>query len=1028
PWSAGVIVVEAALTYGLVWFLFEWLPRRGVGQSVFGRDRFFAILLGSVAVRLVCDVWLLPQLGAYATEHLGIAFDYRNNLHSFGLIIVALIANQFWKPGLWRGFLPVFVSVGITYLIVRYGLMRYTNFSVSSLSYMYEDIAASMLASPKAYIILLTSAYIASRMNLLYGWEYSGILLPSLLSLVWYQPIKIAASVFEALAVLVLASMLLRLPLFRRTTVEGARKLILFGTVSYAYKFAISYGVLWLAPELKITDYFGFGYLLSTLIAMKMHEKGATARVMRATLQTSLTAVVVASVIGFGLTFLPNPWLWRTEEAVASEPAVERLTEQNLMDLVREEKVEVYRSRFRTAFETPSPGQADVFAEAVRTLLTYVRVHGGETLDPANDLLREARDLLSQIHYSLIVVGDRYLCLLERDARRGWGVFVLNTSPKNDLTVEVPEPLSEKGCFETGTWFFLTFESRALALAGAGRNSSEDGSADVLRNGATLYQTFHEVVGRNDVLQVRGYTGERLRAIQGLRSEGDEPASALWVKKSLPPSLNLTALKAILGEFRIEWGITPLANLQRDAAQSGFGELVLNRRDLYRVLFDPLYARQEVPLTAREQRIDGYLREWLLASKERIAGRGTDKYVVARLEELLYLDDEVLTPLLRMARTEYVSGEWTEQGLDELRSISASAAVCGYELIRYREVMTGKDYVILIETGDLASLRHWGTYVFRLGGNNPYVVQIPRPLFEVNTFEYGVALFEQLNAGALLISGTNPYANRDGSADPIRIENKENLFALVNQVVLRDAAEGPMMTVQTRAFGVREGRPMPDADVLVALDNGACDTAGLSLLADELVRCLDNDGLQTAFVDGSPGMAGYEVGWMPQSLYLTQTVHKEMAILWLSPITRASYRQQTENQLERRRFDALDVATVEEDLYAFLTRDPQWESGDTLPTGLFEDLRAFLISQDILCLQSFLRDWPQFTPTRLIDLDSKQSFLVLRGPAGGIALVANLMPRAMEETNRVARDSVTREQIVSYIDSRNAWLTFGAAP
>jgi len=52
--------------------------------------------------------------------------------------------------------------------------MEYTNFTISNLSYVYEDIAASMLASPKAYIILITTSFVASRMNLLYGWEFSG--------------------------------------------------------------------------------------------------------------------------------------------------------------------------------------------------------------------------------------------------------------------------------------------------------------------------------------------------------------------------------------------------------------------------------------------------------------------------------------------------------------------------------------------------------------------------------------------------------------------------------------------------------------------------------------------------------------------------------------------------------------------------------------------------------------------------------------------------------------------------------------
>lgn len=264
PWAAATIVFEATLTYALVWFVFDFIPRRGWWIGVFGRDRFFAILITSVLVRITCDGWLLPMFGQWLTDSFGLAFDSRNNLHSFGLIIVALIANQFWKPGFRGGILPLVVTTGLTFLIVRGVLMPFTNFSVGSLSYAYEDIAATILASPKAYIVLITSAYIASRMNLRYGWEYSGILLPSLLALVWYQPTKVAASFAEAFVVLALSTLVLRLSVFKNATIEGARKLLLFATVSYAYKFALSYAFLWLSPDRKLTDYLGFGYLLAT--------------------------------------------------------------------------------------------------------------------------------------------------------------------------------------------------------------------------------------------------------------------------------------------------------------------------------------------------------------------------------------------------------------------------------------------------------------------------------------------------------------------------------------------------------------------------------------------------------------------------------------------------------------------------------------------------------------------------------------------------------------------------------------------
>ncbi|MDX2458150.1 MAG: poly-gamma-glutamate biosynthesis protein PgsC/CapC, partial [Gammaproteobacteria bacterium] len=267
PWSAAVVFLEGFVTYVLVWWFSEGLSRFGYWSSLFGRDRFFALVLVSVVVRLVFDGWLLPGIGQWMSNELGLVFDYRNNLHSFGLVIIALIANQFWKTGLLRGLVPMTVTIGVTFVIVRYGLMNVTNFTISSMDYMYEDIASSILASPKAYVILLTVAFVASRMNLIYGWDFSGILIPSLLALQWYQPGQVLLTFFEAILILVIARLLLQTPWLRNTSIEGAKKLLLFFNINFIYKLLLAYLLLIFYPEYKVTDSYAFGYLLATLIA-----------------------------------------------------------------------------------------------------------------------------------------------------------------------------------------------------------------------------------------------------------------------------------------------------------------------------------------------------------------------------------------------------------------------------------------------------------------------------------------------------------------------------------------------------------------------------------------------------------------------------------------------------------------------------------------------------------------------------------------------------------------------------------------
>ena len=241
PSAAAVVMVEGVLTYWLVWFYSEFLSSRMGWSRFFGRDRFFVLVLTSVAVRIVSDGYALPLFGEYANQHWQWQFDYQNNLHSFGLIITALVANNFWKTGLFRGGMMMLVTIGLTYCIVRFGLMELTNFSMSNIGFLYEDMASSFLASPKSYIILILTAFVASRMNLYYGWDFSGILIPSLLALQWFAPQKILMSMVEAMVILLLAHIALQAPIFKRITVEGARKVLLFFNLSFAYKLLLSH-------------------------------------------------------------------------------------------------------------------------------------------------------------------------------------------------------------------------------------------------------------------------------------------------------------------------------------------------------------------------------------------------------------------------------------------------------------------------------------------------------------------------------------------------------------------------------------------------------------------------------------------------------------------------------------------------------------------------------------------------------------------------------------------------------------------
>lgn len=1020
PWSAAVVFLEGFVTYVLVWGFSERLSRFGYWSSLFGRDRFFALVLVSVAVRLVFDGWLLPGIGQWMTGELGLVFDYRNNLHSFGLVIIALIANQFWKTGLLGGLLPMTVTIGVTYLIVRYGLMTLTNFTISSMGYMYEDIASSILASPKAYVILLTVAFVASRMNLIYGWDFSGILIPSLLALQWYQPGKILMTFAEAILILLAARLLLQTPWLRNSNIEGARKLLLFFNINFVYKLLLGYFILLLYPDYKITDSYAFGYLLATLIAIKMYDKDIAIRLTRAALQTSLTGVAIASLVGFGLTLLPLDRLWQEQGGAQAGARSSRQVAGQIDSRLREDKVLLYRAQESGPMPQLLTSELQAFARAIGLLDAYRRDRQPATLDAAAGYLAE-------VGYELLELEGRYLYLRETDPVRGWGLYVIDTATRNRLVIEVPAPLDERGTFEAGISLLLNTGAGALAIAGTKQGSNADGASNVLYNRETLFHVFHHTLSRRDVLQVRSYTAETARRVAGLRREPSadgEPANTLWVKSELPSGLNLAQLKRIIGKLDVAWQALPAANRQREATRSGFAELLLNTQSVRKLRARLVRIEQDLPLQVTEQRIDGYLQEWLLGSRQRIAASGSGVYRPPETEQLLYFDEEVITPLLAAARDFYRDGSWTAEGLVEIRTIQDAAASLGYRLLRYRHSLSGHDYMILSEDEAARPQRFWGTYIFRLGPAAGYVVQVPRPLFEINSFEYGVALFERLDARALLIAGAHPDTNLDGSSDIVRLEHIGSLFSLVSQVLLREAGDEPVLIVHSRAMGYRPDTPPPQGQVLVSFAEGSFAGTDDNPLNSALLETLEADDLTYQFVDGRRETAGYEVGNVPQSLYLDATRNKGFAVLWLTPEARSSYRQQSENRQEQLRFAALGIETRDADLETYILQQDASDTRTQVPARLRASIGHYQSVADIVTLRRLQLQWPDYSWQRLIDRNTHQSFLAVFDAQRQLCLVANLHPRQAERMVSVTPGAMDGLRIREFITSRSGLLEF----
>jgi len=378
--------------------------------------------------------------------------------------------------------------------------------------------------------------------------------------------------------------------------------------------------------------------------------------------------------------------------------------------------------------------------------------------------------------------------------------------------------------------------------------------------------------------------------------------------------------------------------------------------------------------------------------------------------------------LLQTMRADYRQGEWRAVGLDTLRAVAAAAAVFDYRLVQYRHQGTGEDFLILTERAGTRQPRYWGTYVFRLGQAASYLLQVPRPLYETNSFEYAVAQFERLKARALLIAGTHPDANTDGSADLVLMSNQASLFTLTNQVILRETAARPLLVLHSRALGYRPDTPPPNTDIVIACSPEIMPPLPPSPLLQQLLTSLRADGLHYRFYDGSPALAGYDVYGVAQYAYLEATENKRFCALWIAPEARAKYRQQRDNRIELATFDALGIASRERDLWRYLSAHTVAPSA--LPAGVSAALERYLQSRDPVTLRRLQQQWPDYRLTRLLDRNTQQSLLVVRDAAGAIRLVMNLHPRTPASRQRQSLARLDRASVQRFLDSRRAHLEF----
>ncbi len=757
PISAIVVLVEAYLTYGLAYLLANKLLVKLGYSEMFGRDRFFALILLSVLVRLALDFFILPLAIANSGD-LFADYDLKNNLQSFGLIIVALIANQMWMGGVAKGSKALFLYLGLTFAVIQWLLIPLTNFNIGGLNYMYEDLATSLLSSPKAYIILLTTAFIASRMNLQFGWEFNGILIPALLALQWYQPEKLLFTFVEAGVILFLGFLTMRLPVFRGATFEGGRLLLLFFNIGFVYKILLGFALIEFLPTAKISDYFGFGYVVSTLIAVKVFQKRIAIKMAASTVFTSFVGIGLATIAGFLLT------LTSFQQSAESPDQVNKVistTGQPVKSLYAQIRPASFFTQQRPA--DVDKEQREQFQQLVSAI---INITPGENLQQLTQLGR----LTTLLEMDIWWAQDNIIVL----HKLGVGFYAIRIDVASGLVLEVPAARAELGAAELGLALFEQESAKALFidLSYQLQSSGKYRFDSSLHDG--FFQTLHRAYSQHNVLQLRGelkLTEKR----KTLRQANFESQNQLTVLRSLPEYLPLDLLNSVISELQIRW-IDHSNNPQWQHDKFGIAELSLNHKEMRSAL-----ARVEVyrgdAANDSVDNVEGYLISWLLERKQQIARKGSEGYQVPSENELLYWHQDILVPLMSWLK-QFDQSAWSQQGQNELQRLNALAGSVGFELRLLRQPLTGNAYLILQEQaalwGDGQYRRNWASLIINLQASSNYLIKVPNPFFEKTSFEFGAALFSQLDNRFLLLSGTHPWANPDGTSNVTLPGNKKH--------------------------------------------------------------------------------------------------------------------------------------------------------------------------------------------------------------------------------------------------------------
>ncbi|WP_437974804.1 poly-gamma-glutamate biosynthesis protein PgsC/CapC [Sorangium sp. So ce295] len=863
PVTAVFIVAESIVTYLFVALIGRWITRTGAWSTAFGRERFYLFIVGAVIVRLFVEGFVVPEVSARYD------FVHSRELYSIGLVLVPLIANAFWNSGLLRAAPRLALVTALTALVLGV-LLRTTNLSVSRFQVLNESLSLEFLELPKAHIILVIGALLGARNNVRYGWDYNGILVPGLLAVAWYEPTKLLTTTIEALVVFYLSRWITSVRPFSRMLLVGPRRMIFVYVLGFVLKMAIGFAMVRYAPGLQMVDYFGFGYLLPSLLAVKMWNKEHVGIVIMPTIQVSLTAFLVGNGVGYALVALG--WGGAPPPPAAAARPLPRI-ESAALSLV-------------LADTAPRPGprpRAAAIAADIESRRIAHRLARGVLRDgrPADELLGAAE-------------RARVSVAREGDGERPW--FVL--SPRFDDPDDTPSAPRAAIRKRVGRSAMSAPAPEWLVLAAP----TELGSAlpavalrvaELLDAAGVVLLSRHGAIRRHD----EAFVAAMIDAMENPQVLLVEPGGGDG------PELSVVGSPAGLPVVSIGLGLgAETAMTFRPAAEPATPLGDAPRLHVPREVAEAVGARS---LGAPEAvRWTGTLEEELAKRMVSLTEVQPGRFRPPSLEELRLFDAVVAPRLIAAAtRPDGASGAapptaWERAilgrlGFREVRIGGTDAAPAAWGIAEPGPAEGGPErrgnpaWLVLAHASASPPAASTSailpaapsTEAVRSPLTGAMLVEVPAPRWQIGAFGAGLALADALSAQSLLLAGAVPTAEPGGAADVRRAEGLRSYFQRAHEVWVGDG--GNALSVQAI-----EADRTYERDAVISFGYEVVRPGHVPTFAGPLLETLRDLELRVGIFDGSREQVPFSGATDMAMAYAKRFAEGRFAIVYLGSVIR----------------------------------------------------------------------------------------------------------------------------------------------